>query len=96
MTKRRGHGRAALVALVLILGGCGERPPSPGPDLSGCTEDKDPELFALAQYECGDKRVYTFATISAREDWKRVAVGYGVVPEAEGDIWVRVKREGAA
>jgi hypothetical protein len=91
----------AVVAAVLILGGCSSNDPAPAaaPTVAatapteGCTATATEELFVLKMSECTARatRVYEFADTAARDNWRKAAESIGTVVVGTGDTWLEVK-----
>ena len=82
---------AAVVTVVVLVasggGGGGTAAPT-----AGCTEVSTEELYVQHAFECPDgTRVLTFATSTARDDFLRVAEGFGAVTVERGPTWARTR-----
>jgi hypothetical protein len=88
---------AVVVLLVVVLGGddAGGRDgaaSSASAPISGCSEATTEELYVQHAYTCPDgTRVLTFATMQARDDYLKVAEGFGAVATDKGATWVRLR-----
>jgi hypothetical protein len=79
------------VALFTDTGGSGGADVD-GPPLAGCHEVEAKELYVQHAYVCDDgTRIVTFATGEARDNYLKVAEGFGTVTVDRGLQWARVR-----
>lgn len=93
----------ALAAAVLTLAGCGGQAatnaaptttaPAATAPTAGCTAEKTEELYVSELYTCAGRAtsVYTFASQTARDNWRKAAEQVGSVVVGQGDTWLEVK-----
>lgn len=85
---------AVALAVALSAGDGGRAAESGGPaaPTSGCTEVTTQELYVQHAFTCPDStRVLTFATTQSRDDYLRVAEGFGTVTVDKGATWARTR-----
>lgn len=93
---------AVVAALAFVLAACGDDDEAAAPaDLGGelgCDsfeERETEELYVRELFECvrdGEaSNVYTFNDAEARDSWRDVAEGFGIVVLDEGDDWLEVE-----
>jgi hypothetical protein len=59
---------------------------------SGCSEVTTQELYVQKAFTCPDStRVLTFATTQSRDDYLKVAEGFGAVTVDKGATWAKVR-----
>lgn len=81
-------GVGVLVAMVLLA-----LPPAPLPAPTyGCMPIDTGELYVQHAYACTDgTRVLTFSDVTQRDEYARVAEGFGVTIIDRGEAWIRVR-----
>lgn len=86
---------AALVTAVVLVAGrdtSSNAGASSAAPTAGCSEVSTEELYVQHAYSCQDgTRVLTFATTQGRDDYLKVAEGFGTVTVDKGATWARVR-----
>lgn len=93
-----GCALVATIAVLLVMnlssdskGGSDSAAGSAAPT-AGCSEVTTEELYVQKAFTCPDStRVLTFATTTARDDYLKVAEGFGAVTVDKGATWAKVR-----
>ena len=92
-----GCALVATIAVLLVMnlssgGEGGEGGSDSAAPTAGCSEVTTEELYVQKAFTCPDStRVLTFATTAARDDYLRVAEGFGAVTVDKGATWAKVR-----